>query len=92
MPSVLNKLPFAAKVSQPEADVKQNSSTESDGRQLSEGQKEYFAESAVRDENGNLLVMYHGSPKNCIHDSMKAQPAKLRRGMFPPKKITSAMP
>jgi hypothetical protein len=63
VPSVLNKLPFAATVSQPEADVKQNSSTDSDGRQLSEGQWVYFAESAVRDENGNLLVMYHGASR-----------------------------
>lgn len=43
--------------------VKQNSSTDSDGRQLSEGQREYFADSAVRDENGNLLVMYHGTSR-----------------------------
>ena len=50
-------------LSQPEADVKQNSSTDSDGRQLSEGQREYFAESAVRDENGNLQVMYHGTSR-----------------------------
>lgn len=33
---------------------------DSDGRELSEGQAAYFRDSKVRDEDGNLLVMYHG--------------------------------
>lgn len=33
------------------------------GRELSEGQKKYFKDSTVRDENGSLLVVYHGSPE-----------------------------
>lgn len=36
---------------------------DSEGRKLSEGQKEYFRDSKVRDESGNLLVMYHGTPQ-----------------------------
>lgn len=32
------------------------------GRKLSDGQAKYFADSKVRDENGNLMVMYHGTP------------------------------
>lgn len=32
------------------------------GRTLSKEQQEYFKDSKVRDENGNLLEMYHGSP------------------------------
>lgn len=36
---------------------------DSDGRELSEAQQEYFKDSKVRDEDGNLLVMYHGTPK-----------------------------
>lgn len=36
--------------------------TDSDGRQLSKEQAEYFKNSKVVDENGNLLVMYHGTP------------------------------
>ena len=32
------------------------------GNTLTEAQQSYFAESKVRDENGNLKVMYHGSP------------------------------
>ena len=43
--------------------VKQkNSDRDSDGRQLSEGQWEYFKDSVVRDADENLLVMYHGTP------------------------------
>jgi hypothetical protein len=33
----------------------------SDGKNLSKGQAEYFKDSKVRDENGNLLVVYHGT-------------------------------
>jgi len=32
------------------------------GNTLTEAQQSYFAESKVRDENGNLKVMYHGTP------------------------------
>lgn len=38
------------------------SSRDSDGNKLSENQIEYFEDSKVRDESGNLLVMYHGTP------------------------------
>ena len=36
--------------------------SDSDGRQLAPQQQEYFKNSKVRDENGNLKVMYHGTP------------------------------
>lgn len=36
------------------------------GRTLSETQQSYFADSKIRDKNGNLMVMYHGSPKDDI--------------------------
>ncbi len=32
------------------------------GRQLSKDQQEFFKNSKVKDENGNLMVMYHGTP------------------------------
>ena len=35
---------------------------DSEGRKLSEEQKKYFENSTVRDDNGNLLPMYHGTP------------------------------
>ena len=36
-------------------------STDTDGRKLSDSQKEYFKNSKMVDENGNLKVMYHGT-------------------------------
>ena len=44
-----------------ELDVKYSLS-DSDGRQLTQEQQEFFKDSVVRDENGNLKVMYHGTP------------------------------
>lgn len=44
--------------------IKGNDQIDSDGNKLSEGQKEYFKDSKVRDENGNLMVMYHGTPNS----------------------------
>lgn len=38
------------------------SDRDSDGNTLTKAQQSYFAESKVRDENGNLKVMYHGTP------------------------------
>ena len=35
--------------------------SDSNGNQLSENQQKYFADSKVRDENGNLLVVRHGT-------------------------------
>lgn len=36
--------------------------TDNNGNALSEAQQKYFKGSKVRDENGNLMVMYHGTP------------------------------
>ena len=46
--------------------MKQNTNkvTDSQGRTLTKQQQEYFKNSKVRDENGNLLVMYHGTEAN----------------------------
>lgn len=37
--------------------------TDSQGRELSKGQQEYFKDSKVRDENGKLLEVYHSTPE-----------------------------
>lgn len=37
-------------------------SKDSSGRRLSAEQADYFKDSKVRDDSGNLMVMYHGSP------------------------------
>lgn len=46
----------------------QNSlSEDSVGNKLTEKQSEYFKDSKMRDDNGNLKVMYHGSPNAGFH-------------------------
>ena len=41
--------------------------SDSDGKQLSNEQQEYFKDSKMRDDNGNLMVMYHGSQDAGFH-------------------------
>lgn len=41
--------------------VKLSRELDSDGRKLTEAQQEYFAESKVRDESGQLKTVYHGT-------------------------------
>lgn len=45
--------------------------TDSEGNALSAGQREYFSDSKVLDENGNLMVMYHGTP-NGTHTTFRS--------------------
>ena len=44
-------------ISQPPDSVKLKSTRDSDGNSLSKAQQEYFKDSKVRDEDGNLKVM-----------------------------------
>ena len=54
---------FTNKVSQAEDSVNRKFSlSDSNGRELSEARAEYFKDSKIRDEDGNLKVMYHGTP------------------------------
>jgi hypothetical protein len=46
-----------------DADIRYSLS-DNQGRELSEGQQEYFKNSKVRDEQGRLLELYHGTPNN----------------------------
>ena len=48
------------------ADTKYSLS-DSDGKQLTKEQSEYFKDSKMRDDNGNLKVMYHGSQDAGFH-------------------------
>lgn len=41
--------------------------SDSDGKQLTKEQREYFKDSKMRDDNGNLKVMYHGSQDAGFH-------------------------
>lgn len=66
----LNTAP-ADSITDPEENVKKNPTderhalpeTDSEGNALSAGQREYFADSKVLDENGNLLLVYHRTRK-----------------------------
>ena len=53
---------FDNKVAQDGSNVKYSIS-DSNGKQLSGEQQEFFKDSVVRDESGNLKVMYHGTSK-----------------------------
>lgn len=44
-----------------EEGVRYSLKTDSKGRKLTEAQEEYFKDSKVRDADGNLLVVYHGT-------------------------------
>jgi hypothetical protein len=43
--------------------VKKSLDVDGKGNKLSEQQQEYLKNSKVRDENGNLLIVYHGTRK-----------------------------
>ena len=47
--------------------VSQDTTTDNQGRTLSKQQQEYFKDSKVRDENGNLLEVYHGTKTDGIN-------------------------
>lgn len=58
--------------------------SDSNGRELSKEQSVYFKDSKVRDENGSLQVMYHGSPESfTVFDKKKAKSSGLYgRGFY----------
>ena len=61
-----------------------NSNRDNLGNTLSEGQQSYFSDSKVRDENGNLLVMYRGDAENfTVFDRKKTKHSNLYgRGFY----------
>jgi uncharacterized protein YxjI len=50
------------KVPQKEENVKYSLSADTEGNKLTKAQQEYFKDSKVVDADGNLKVMYHGTP------------------------------
>lgn len=52
-------------------DIRYSLSEDSDGRKLSDNQAKYFEGSKVIDDNGNLKVVYHGSPADFNEFSLK---------------------
>ena len=55
--------PATQNIPQSSSDV---NTRDSEGNTLTQAQQEYFADSKVRDENGNLLLVHHGSPSTDI--------------------------
>lgn len=56
---------------------------DSEGRKLSEAQQEFFKDSKVRDEEGRLLTVYHGSDKEFfVFDRTKARANMDIQGSF----------
>lgn len=56
---------------------------DSEGRELSEAQQEFFKDSKVRDEEGRLLTVYHGSDKEFfVFDRTKARANMDIQGSF----------
>ena len=54
------KTPYQSELSKFRYSLRENA-TDSEGRKLSKKQVEFFKDSKVVDENGNLLVVYHGT-------------------------------
>lgn len=52
-------------------DIRYSISEDSDGNKLTEEQNEFFKDSVMRDENGNLKVMYHGTQNGGFHTFMR---------------------
>ena len=59
-----NVIPLSQRFDTANEDIRYSSrnTRDSDGNQLTEDQARYFENSRVRDEEGNLKVVYHGSP------------------------------
>lgn len=60
-----------------------NTALDSAGNELTNEQQEYFKDSKVRDENGNLLVVYHGSNADfTVFDKTKGRANMDIQGSF----------
>ena len=55
------EITVAQKTNGVKTSLRENVSQDSEGRELTEAQEDYFAESAIRDKNGALQVMYHAT-------------------------------
>lgn len=62
---------------------KLTNAVDSDGNKLSEAQAEFFKDSKVRDEDGNLLKVYHGTSESfTVFDKTKGRANMDIQGMF----------
>lgn len=69
-----NVIPLSQRFNAANEDIRYSINEDSAGKELSVGQQEYFKDSKIRDDNGNLKVMYHGSPAQfTVFDKKKAK-------------------
>lgn len=79
-----NVIPLSERFNEKNDDIRY-SLKDSEGNTLSEGQKEFFKDTKVKDENGNLLVVYHGSPAKFTvfdHSHINAHGNSHGRGFY----------
>ena len=78
-----NVIPLSERFNTQNDDIRY-SLKDSEGKTLTEAQQEYFKDSKVRDENGNLLVMYQGAREDfTVFDRKKSSYANLYgRGFY----------
>ncbi len=57
-----NVIPLSKRFNTNKDDIRFSANIDSEGNKLSQAQQEYFADSKVRDKDGRLLLVYHGSP------------------------------
>ena len=70
-------------ISNTDENVKFSLKTDSAGNELSEQQQEYFKDSKVRDEEGRLLVVYHGTDTDfTVFDRTKSRANMDIQGSF----------
>lgn len=83
----LSTTKYSMSISENNAQELDNSSFSFDnkGRKLSIGQQEYFKDSKARDENGNLKVLYHGTPNDFTkfsYDKLGTNGTLLGKGFY----------
>lgn len=79
----ISGVPFNEVFRRTDTEPKFSRNIDSEGRQLSEAQQEYFQNSKIRDEDGNLRVVYHGTDQEfTVFDRTKGRANMDIQGMF----------
>ena len=78
-----NVIPLSERFNAKNEDIRYSLS-DSDGKKLTEEQAEFFKDSKVRDEKGNLKVMYHGTSKGgfTVFDTYKSKYGLFGTGFY----------
>jgi hypothetical protein len=77
-----NVIPLSERFNAESPDIRY-SARDSEGNTLTPEQQEYFKDSKVRDEDGNLLVVYHGTDADfTVFDKTKGRSTMDIQGMF----------